>query len=130
MMASFVQRGEIVDFVPARDIDAGEVIVFGGLPGVVKIPVKAGELGSLALTGVYDFAKGAEEMNAGDRVFWNASVGQATAVPGDNPFLGIASANSPAPAAKVRVILNFGQSGVGSGAQTPQEDFEWHTLNL
>ena len=57
MRAVFVQRGESVDFTPSRDVAAGEVLVFGGLPGVVKTAVKAGSLGALALTGVYDVEK-------------------------------------------------------------------------
>ena len=68
MKAVFVQRGESVDFTPARDVAAGEVLVFGGLPGVVKTPVKAGALGALALTGVYDVEKDAVAVAAGDRL--------------------------------------------------------------
>ena len=42
-------------------------------------------------------------------------------------FLGLAAANAPASAPRARIILNFGQSGVG-GAGAPSEDYEWQTL--
>ena len=98
MRAVFVQRGESVDFTPSRDVLAGEVLVFGGLPGVVKTAVKAGSLGALALTGVYDVEKD-----------------------------GLAAANANASAPRARIILNFGQSGIGGGAAS-DTDYEWQTI--
>ena len=126
MMAVFVQRGESVDFTPSRDVDAGEVLVFGGLPGVVKTHVKAGALGALALTGVYDVEKDAVAVSAGDRLFWDGGRRLATTAAG-GAFLGLAAANSPASSPRARVILNFGQSGVGGGAAS-DTDYEWQTI--
>ncbi|MGN0878600.1 MAG: DUF2190 family protein [Oligosphaeraceae bacterium] len=124
MMAVFVQRGESVDFTPSRDVGAGEVIVFGGLPGVVKTPVRAGGLGALALTGVYDVRKEAVAVAAGDRLFWEEGRGLATPMRG-GVFLGLAAANSPASSPRARVLLNFGQSGTGAASGM---DYEWQTI--
>ena len=57
MEANFIQRGEAVDFVPSYDVGAGEIIRFGALLGVVKIPVRTGEYGALHLSGIYDVVK-------------------------------------------------------------------------
>ena len=127
MMAVFVQRGETVDFTPSRDVDAGEVLVFGGLPGVVKTHVKAGALGALALTGVYDVEKDAFAVSAGDRLFWDGTRKLATPAAADGVFLGLAAASSPASSPRARIILNFGQSGIGGGAVS-DTDYEWQTI--
>jgi len=125
--AVFVQRGESVDFTPSRDVAAGEVLVFGGLPGIVKTAVKAGSLGSLALTGVYDVEKDGLAVAAGDRLFWDDTRKLATPAAADGVFLGLAAANAPATAPRARVILNFGQSGIGGGAAS-DTDYEWQTI--
>ena len=127
MRAVFVQRGESVDFTPLRDVAAGEVLVVGGLPGVVKTAVKAGSLGALALTGVYDIAKDGLAVAAGDRLFWDDTRKLATLAAADGVFLGLAAANAPATAPRARVILNFGQSGVG-GEAASDTDYEWQTI--
>ena len=126
MKAVFVQRGGSVDFTPSRDVEAGEILVFGGLPCVVKTDVRAGALGALALTGVYDVEKEELPVQAGDRLFWDAERKAATPAAADGVFLGLAAASSPASSPRARVILNFGQSGIGGAASDP--DFEWQTL--
>ena len=127
MRAVFVQRGESVDFTPSRDVATGEVLVFGGLPGVVKTAVKAGSLGALALTGVFDVEKDAVAVSAGDRLFWDGARRLATTAQ-NGAFLGLAAANSPASSPRARVILNFGQSGLGGAASPSGTDYEWQTL--
>ena len=127
MKAVFVQRGESVDFTPSRDVAAGEVLVFGGLPGVVKTAVKASSLGALALTGVYDVEKDGIAVAAGDRLFWNETKKLATPE-ADGVFLGLAAANSPASSPRARIILNFGQSGIGGGGAASDSDYEWQTI--
>ena len=126
-MAVFVQRGESVDFTPSRDVAAGEVLVFGGLPGVVKTAVRAGALGALALTGVYDVEKDGIAVAAGDRLCWNETKKLATPE-ADGVFLGLAAANSPASSPRARIILNFGQSGIGGGGAASDSDYEWQTI--
>ena len=64
MKAAFVQLGQAIDFVPSRDVAAGEILVCNGMAGVAKLPVKAGELGSLHLSGVYDIDKAPVAINA------------------------------------------------------------------
>lgn len=93
MKAKFVQRSDSVDFTPERDMAAGEIVRLGNLIGVVKLPIAAGNLGSLSLTGIYDVTKSASEsFAAGECVYCdpNGKIGKSgillgTAVRASNP---------------------------------------------
>ena len=64
----------------------------------------------------------------GDRLFWDAERKVATPAAADGVFLGLAAANAPATAPRARVILNFGQSGVGGAGAASVTDYEWQTI--
>jgi len=53
-MATFVHDGNTIDYTPATDVAAGDVVVQGELIGVAKVPIPADKLGALAVTGVFD----------------------------------------------------------------------------
>ncbi|HID22323.1 MAG TPA: DUF2190 family protein, partial [Planctomycetaceae bacterium] len=55
--AVFVQDGAAIDYTPAAAVASGDVVVLRDLVGVVKRPLAAGELGAIAVEGVFDFAK-------------------------------------------------------------------------
>ncbi|MCG3128265.1 MAG: hypothetical protein CHACPFDD_03142 [Phycisphaerae bacterium] len=57
--ATFVHEGASIDYTPGADVAAGDVVVRGELVGVAKTPIAANALGSLAVAGVFDFAKAA-----------------------------------------------------------------------
>jgi len=62
MTARYVQRGDSIDYIPDHNVAAGDVINHFGLIGVAKLDIRRGELGALALTGIYEFAAcGAEQ---------------------------------------------------------------------
>ena len=65
MKARYVQRGESIDFIPASDVAAGDIVKVGSLVGVAKLDIKAGELGALALCGVYEIATNGTAIEAG-----------------------------------------------------------------
>ena len=80
MKARYVQRGESIDYIPEADVAAGDIIKVGNLVGVAKLDIKAGELGALALTGVYEVAKAAgTAFAAGAEVGWHAASKKAVA---------------------------------------------------
>ncbi len=128
MKASFVQLGQAIDFVPSRDVAAGEILVCNGMAGVVKIPVKSGELGALHLSGVYDVDKAEGAVAAGDKMYYDADAGAATTDPSCGVYLGVAALASPNGAAKARVILNFGHPGDGGGCGGSSEDVQWQSM--
>lgn len=101
--ARFVQRADSVDFCPAGNLPAGEVVRLGSLVGVTKLLVKAGELGAIALTGVFDLDKPLNvTFQAGEQIFWRN--GQPDTY-GDFP-LGIAVLAAESGDHSVRILLN------------------------
>lgn len=82
MDARFIQRGDAIDYTPLADVAAGDIVILSGkLAGVAKLDIKAGELGALALTGVYEVAKSSGiAFAAGMEVGWSAADRKAVAV--------------------------------------------------
>ena len=79
MKARYVQRGESIDFTPTADVAAGDIIKVGSLVGVAKLDIKAGELGALALCGVYEIATNGTAIEAGAVVFVDPATGKVCA---------------------------------------------------
>ena len=80
MDARYVQRGDAIDHTPEADVAAGDVVVLGKLVGVAKLDIKAGELGALALTGIYEVSKASgTAFAAGAEVGWSPSTKKAVA---------------------------------------------------
>ena len=113
MNAAYVQRGEYIDFVPEADVHAGDVIVRGRLAGVAKLDIRAGELGAIATTGVYDVAKGDDAFEPGDRVSWDSE--NRKAVKEGGTVLGVCTAAADASCGTVRVLLQGGEAQAGGG---------------
>lgn len=89
--AQFIQDGDAIDYTPEVDTPAGTVVVLNGLVGVTKQDLKAGELGSIAVTGVFDFPKptGADTgSGAGINVYWHEAEQNAQFLNTGAKFLG------------------------------------------
>ncbi len=102
MTATYIHEGNAIDYTPAADVAAGEVIVQGELVGITKRDIGAGQLGTLELTGVFDLPKTAgvgEAIAVGLDVYWdeantvattdgasgaNKRIGRSVAAAGDN----------------------------------------------
>ena len=79
MKARYIQRGESIDFVPTADVAAGDILKLSKLIGIAKLDIKTGELGSLALVGVYEITKvGLAEFAQGALVAYDFENGFAT----------------------------------------------------
>jgi predicted RecA/RadA family phage recombinase len=81
MKAIYKQKGDSIDYVPAADVAAGDVVVLGDLVAIAKLDIKAGELGALAVSGVFSLPKTAGEgegILAGKQVYWDESLSVAT----------------------------------------------------
>lgn len=106
MKAIFVQDGAAIDYTPAADVAAGDVVVIGTLCAVAKLDIPANTLGAVAVTGVYDIAKGTTEaITAGAALYWDATNKVATATATSNTALGVAIAAAETAAETVRVLL-------------------------
>ncbi len=91
--AKFVHEGESIDYTPGTDTLVGAVVVQAELVGVVQAPIKANQLGSLAVSGVFDFPKAlgaGSAIPAGTNTYWDAAAQNATknAAAGANKLIG------------------------------------------
>lgn len=103
-MATFIQNGDAIDYTPAEDKAAGAVVAFGAGVGVVKEPIKAGELGALALTGVYEFPKASGAIDFGAAVYLTTG-GEITASATGNTAAGYAVAAAASGDGAIRVRI-------------------------
>ena len=81
MIATFVQKGDAIDYTPVADVAAGAVIVVGDLVGVAKQAILADKLGSLSLVGVFEVPKligDGLEITVGSVCYWDATNQEAT----------------------------------------------------
>jgi len=108
-MAAFVQDGDAVDYTPASNVSAGDVVVQGQLVGVAKKAIAADDLGALAINGAFDFAKdtgSATAITAGAKCYWDAANEVATTTVGANVYIGKAIAAAGATDETVRIRLD------------------------
>jgi predicted RecA/RadA family phage recombinase len=82
-MASYVQKGDVLDYTPAAAVAAGDVVVIGSLVGVAPVAIAANAMGSLAVDGVFSMpcATGATGAQ-GSAINWYAASGVADAATG------------------------------------------------
>ncbi len=91
--AKLVQEGSSIDYTPVADVLAGAVVVQTEMVGVAVMPIKANQLGSLAMSGVFEFNKAlgaGSGMPAGTNAYWDAGAQNATknAAAGANKLIG------------------------------------------
>ena len=79
MKARYIQRGDSIDYTSTSDIAAGDIIKVGSLVGVAKLDIKAGELGALALVGVYELEGNGTAVEAGTVVSVDPTTGKVCA---------------------------------------------------
>ncbi len=93
MTAIYKQRGDSINHIPSSDISAGDVVVQEDLVGIAKLDIQAGQLGGLALTGIYDIPKAtgsSEAITVGTKVYWDEVEGivKADSETGANKYIG------------------------------------------
>ncbi len=110
MTANFKQTGDSIDYTPPSDVAAGAVVVQGDLVGVTKLPIKAGDLGALAVAGVFDFPKATGSGSAipvGSTLYWDVAeqVAKVDSESGANKLIGksIAAADDAATTVRARM---------------------------
>jgi len=109
VQAIFRHDGASIDYTPGADVAAGDVIVQGELVGVARTPIAAGALGSLAVAGVFDFAKatgGGTAITAGANVYWDDTNNVATTAASGNKLIGKCVKTATDADATVRVRMS------------------------
>jgi predicted RecA/RadA family phage recombinase len=109
--ATYVHHGDAVDYTPGSDIANGAVVVQGELVGVTRHAATAGEVTSVAVTGVFDLPKatgGGSAIAAGADVYWDDAeqVAKTDDETGSNKKLGRTVAAAADADATVRVRLS------------------------
>ena len=108
MDAKSVQRGDSVDYTPTEDVAAGDVVALGvKFFGVAKLDIKAGELGALAVTGIYEMTKAdGVAFDLGDEVAWDRTNKKAVA-PGASGSVKIGHAVAQSAASDATVFVRL-----------------------
>ena len=114
MSARYVQKGESIDYRPETDVRAKTIVPFPGFVGITRLDIRAGELGALAVTGVFESPKADEAIDVGDPVYWDEANEVATKQKTD-VYLGTAVYNAQASAEFVYFLLNSGAKGGSAG---------------
>lgn len=73
-MANFVAEGKVIDYTPDADVTAGDILTIGNIVAVAKHDIDSGDLGSVAVEGIYSLADAdldgaASDYSQGDPVF-------------------------------------------------------------
>jgi predicted RecA/RadA family phage recombinase len=107
-MATFIQNGDSIDYTPGSAVASGDVIVQGGIVGVALTDIAANTLGSLAVRGIFEFAKttgSTQNMTAGLLVYWDDSSDKVTTVASGNTRLGHVVVAAGTTATTVKVLI-------------------------
>ena len=118
MIARYVQKGESIDYRPETDIKAGTIVPFAGFVGITRLDIRAGELGALAVSGVFETPKADIAIDVGDPIYWDEANEVATKEKTD-VYLGTAIYNAQASSEFVYYLLNASASAgaaAGSGS--------------
>ena len=110
MSARYIQKGESIDYRPETDVRAKTIVPFPGFVGITRLDIRAGELGALAVTGVFESPKADEAIDVGDPVYWDEANEVATKQKTD-VYLGVAVYNAQASSEFVYFLLNAGNAG-------------------
>ncbi len=104
--AIFAHEGAAIDYIPETDVAAGDVVVQGDLVGVARLDMKAGGLGVLAVTGVFDFAKETGiAYTVGTILYWDDTDNVVTTTTSGNKLIGkvVRAAATTDPTVRVRL---------------------------
>lgn len=107
MNAKFVQDGKVLDITAgSAAINAGDIVISGGIIGVAKSDIPANGAGAIATEGVYDIVKKSDvAFGFGNAVYWNAESGYAQGSASSCAQIGTAVAAAGSGAAVVKVKI-------------------------
>lgn len=107
-MAKYVQPGNVIDYVNGGEakIEAGDVVAFGGRFGIAACDIAVGATGTIALSGVFEFAKASGAVALGDVVYWDATNEKVTTTVTNNTPIGVCVKAEVSGATTIRVALS------------------------
>lgn len=72
-MGAKVSDGGVWDYTPGSAVAAGDVVVMADTVGIAHRPIAANTLGSVAVSGVFNLAKGAGAISQGAAIYWDTA---------------------------------------------------------
>ncbi|MCL1857446.1 MAG: DUF2190 family protein [Kiritimatiellaeota bacterium] len=118
MKSRFLQSDGSMDHTPSANVAAGDIVVVGGVVGHAAYPIKAGELGALAITGLVRAQKASGALTAGQAVYWN---------PTGNPQGGAAGTGAVTAAAAGGTFMGWATKAAGATDETATVRLGWIT---
>lgn len=100
--------GDIIDYLPASNVNAGDVIVQGDLIGIATVPIAANTLGALRVRGLFVMPKpSGTAITAGTKLYWDATNQRVATTDGAgaNKYLGKAAAAAAAADTTILVLV-------------------------
>lgn len=106
--ATFVQKGDNIDYTAGADIAYMDVVALTDRIGVALENIANGATGTVTLTGVFDFpaATGSGKgLTVGEKVYWDSTNSVITPTATDNIFAGyaVAAKTTAGTVARVRI---------------------------
>ena len=106
MPAAFLHDGSTVDFVPAADVPAGSIVVFGGTRRRQQILRCRGSNRRIAVRGVFDVVKDpSTNIAVGTRLYWSTVSWHVVKTASGHPLLGKSILPAAPGSSYVRVLL-------------------------
>lgn len=106
-MAQFISQGDRIEYTPSSAKTAGDVVVLGGVVGVVSSTIAANERSSLQIEGVFDFPKqSGVALTAGAKAYWDNTNGYINATSAGNTYAGVVALDAASGATVVRLKLS------------------------
>lgn len=118
MGAQLIRLGLRINYTAPSDIDYGDVVVQGDLVGIATRDIKSGEVGRIALAGLFGIVKATgvgTALAAGTKLYWDGTGKVATDDDGAgaNKFMGVSTRAAQDDDRFVRVLM---AGGVSPGA--------------
>ena len=115
-MKNYVQEGKSLTVTAPAAVTSGQYVTVGAIRGVAAYDAAQGEPVEVATEGVFTLPKvAADEITAGDLLYWNGAACTKTAGTGSKPLVGVAV--KPAAANSASVQVKLGVHGLTGPAQ-------------
>lgn len=72
-MTKYIQKGETIDYTPAADVSAGDIVFLGDECFIAQFDIADGTTGAITRTGVFEIPKDTNAITLGAVVYWDAT---------------------------------------------------------
>ncbi len=106
MAKNYIQPGKTLTLIAPNDVSSGDGLLVGSIFGVASGDAVSGADVEAMTEGVFDLAKtSAQAWSQGDKVYWDDTNKECTAVAAGNVLIGVAVADAANPSDTGRVMI-------------------------